>query len=88
VVIATAGMAVGAQADLYWRASKGRDGSASMAAHEVLASVVFAIGSWGGGWVGTRFGISWAFPAAAALMAAALIAAVGVAVRAPREARD
>lgn len=86
VVIATAGMAVGAQADLYWRASKGSDRSASMAAHEVLASVVFAVGSWGGGWVGTSFGISWAFPAAAVLMAVALIAAGIVAVRVRGEA--
>lgn len=77
VIVASAGMAVCSQADLYWRASAGRDRAASMASHEVLASVVFAVGSWGGGWVGARFGISWTFPAAACLMLVA-VAAAGV----------
>ena len=75
VIVASAGMAVCSQADLYWRASTKRDRAASMASHEVLASVVFAVGSWGGGWVGARFGISWTFPAAASLMLVAMAAA-------------
>lgn len=88
VVTATAGMAVGAQADMYWRTSKGSDRTASMAAHEVLSSTVFAIGSYGGGWVGTELGITWAFPAAAALMGIALLGAVIAALRVRRDTCD